>query len=212
MHIHLPHLPHGPRPERTTDLLLRLVAEEGSPRLTINDLIAGLGDRAFGLMILLFALPNCVPAPPGIGSLLGLPIFLFSIQLMRGKHRPWLPRAIGGRSFSRSDIRRVIVRAAPVTRWFEAICKPRLRFMTEGVILRLVGFLIFLLSALIILPFPGTNWLPGVTIAILSIGLIERDGLIVLGSSLAGLAAFWLSGTFFYVGLKWALGKLGEFF
>jgi hypothetical protein len=50
---------------RATDLLRDALSVHTGETVTIREVIDDLGDRAFGLLLLLFALPNCIPAPPG---------------------------------------------------------------------------------------------------------------------------------------------------
>ena len=51
---------------------LRLLAEEpGRDRVFVSDLLSLMQDRAIVALILLFALPNVVPVPPGTTAVLG---------------------------------------------------------------------------------------------------------------------------------------------
>ena len=53
--------------EAASVLLRRLIAEHPHERISLDDLLNGVGHRAFGLLLLLLALPNSIPlpAPPG---------------------------------------------------------------------------------------------------------------------------------------------------
>jgi hypothetical protein len=68
--------------------------------------------------------------------------------------------------------------------WIERIARPRLLLLSGPTAERMVGLIFVLFTASILIPLPATNTLPGIGIAIASIGLITRDGLLVL----AGLA------------------------
>lgn len=75
----------GSRYRSTSDILHDVVGFHGET-ITIRDLSAQLGDRGFGLMLLLFALPNTIPLPiPGVSTLTSLPLIFFSAQLCLGK-------------------------------------------------------------------------------------------------------------------------------
>jgi hypothetical protein len=48
----------------------------------------------------------------------------------------------------------------------------------------------FVLALVLILPIPGGNFLPGVTVSVLALALVQRDGLLALfGYALAALSA-----------------------
>ena len=68
--------------------------------------------------------------------------------------------------------------------WVERIARPRLLVLSGPTAERLVGVVFIVFLASILIPLPATNTIPGIGVAIASIGLITRDGLLVL----AGLA------------------------
>src|SRR5690606_3446888 len=51
--------------ERTSDILRRMAGTGGTGHIAVREMTAVLGDRAFGVIVLALALPNCVFAPPG---------------------------------------------------------------------------------------------------------------------------------------------------
>ena len=61
---------------RTSDLLANYARHLNGERVTLGELVALLGNRSFGLLLLLFALPNLVPLPPGSSTVFGLPLLL----------------------------------------------------------------------------------------------------------------------------------------
>ena len=85
---------HHDDPHPRTSTLLCSLAEAPGETLRFADLLAGLGERAFGALLLVFALPNCLPVPalPGLSTLMALPLVLLSAQLALGRRQPWLPR------------------------------------------------------------------------------------------------------------------------
>jgi hypothetical protein len=195
--------------ERTSDLLLRFLDSGDSERVLVGELVDGLGDRAFGIVLLVLALPNWIPGPPGPGLVFGAPMLIFAVQLMLGQHRLWLPGILRRRSFARADLRRIIERALPYLRRFENFCKPRLAIMTEGVGERLLGVLLFFLAAVLTLPVPFTNTLLGVTIAVIAVGIIEQDGYLILGGWVLGFLAMGITlsvGAAFAVAVYLAIG------
>jgi len=184
-------------------VLLRRIAEEGEPTDPIGFamLAERMGDRGFGVILFIWSLPNMIPLP-GISSLFGMLIAVTGGQMMLGHRRPWLPKALLGRSVRRADFARMIDRAQPYLERFERFCKPRLRVVPQGLAERLVGLLLVVLGIVLLLPLVGANLLPAIGVAILSLGLIEADGVMVLAGVVASaiaLAVFALIvGTGFY--------------
>jgi hypothetical protein len=60
----------------------------------VAELLETAGDRAFGALMFVFALPNVVPTPPGVSAALGLPLivlaahFLYTIKYEDFERRP----------------------------------------------------------------------------------------------------------------------------
>ena len=176
---------------RASDALLQIVRNFPNERISLQDLLDGLGERSFGFLLLLFGIA-CAIAPPGFATIFSLPLLLFSLQMVAGFDSPWLPRAVGARSFAKTDLEATIKRAVPAMRWVERICKPRLEFLVGELGERLLGVLVFILTIVIALPGPGTNFPPGVAIAFMSIAIIERDGLLVFLGILASMVALYI--------------------
>ena len=106
------------------------------------------------------------------------------------------------RDVRRADFKRMADRVRPSIERFERYCKPRLTVTPQGLAERLLGLLLVLLGFVLLLPLVGANLLPAIGIAIISLGLIEADGVTVLAGVLASalaLAVFvTIVGTGFY--------------
>ncbi len=179
--------------KRASDLLLDTLREWPDEHITIDQISDALGERAFGVVMLLFALPNCIPAPPGMNSVFGIPLLLYAAQLMKGRGKPWQPQFIAGRKFKRATLIRMLEAAEPKLKKIEKLCRPRLSFMVGDTAERLVAFYIVMLSLCIIVPLWGTNFIPAIAAALLSIALIEQDGLLILIGLALGLAGMLLT-------------------
>lgn len=138
------------------------------------------GDRAFGALIFVFALPNVFPTPPGTSAILGLPLIILSFQLLYGRPTPWLPKAIALRSIAREDLAAVVRRAVPVLKRFERVLKPRLSWLVTSVAERLLALLLLILAVILFLPIPLGNMLPAAAMCVIALALIEHDGLAAL--------------------------------
>lgn len=177
---------------RASDAILAAVGMD-SGRVSLGMLVAALGDRGFGIAILVLALPNCIFAPPGLGTITGLLIAVLAAQMMLGHEYPRLPAFLERRSIDRAALRKVIVTALPAVRGAERYARPRLRQLVTGRAERSLGGFMMVQALVVALPFPLTNWLPGVALAIVAVGLIERDGAAVLAGGIVGIAALLLA-------------------
>ena len=177
--------------QSTSDLLLGLGAQIGADQIEIGQLVDALKDRAYGLILLILALPCCIPFLYGIPQAVSVPLIFVAAQIMIGRHTPWLPQKVRARSFSRTAFEDMAQKAAPYIRWFEVFSKPRLVGLTRGPMERLLGLFLLIFSASIATPLPLTNTVPGGAVAIMALGFIERDGFLILVGTVIGL--IWVS-------------------
>lgn len=181
---------------RTSEVLQALVGRLDGDRISLGDIDAALQDRAFGLLMLVFALPNTLPISiPGVSGVLGTPILLLAVQLLMGYRRPWLPVWMSRRSFPRASFVRVTDRTVPWLERLERLLRPRLCALTGRTAERfLIGGAAVVLAAALALPIPFGNTLPALALTFLSLGLLERDGAAVLVGLSIGLAALGVAG------------------
>ena len=163
-------------------------ADDDRPlEITLDELFDALEARAFGIPILILALPCCVPFVYIIPQLVALPMLLLAGQMAAGRHSPWLPESLRQRSFPVHALEDVVNRAARYVGWFERLSYQRLAGLTGSLGSRFVGLLLLIPCASILVPLPLTNTLPGIGVAIAAVGLTERDGLLVIGGLTIGL-------------------------
>jgi hypothetical protein len=164
-----------------------LAAPDRKAEASLRDFIERLDERAFGLALLLFALPSSVPFVYVLPQILSLPMLALAGQMAAGRESPWLPQSMQERRFELGPLRKVIERCEPYTRWFEAIARPRLLAMTGRIGSRIVGALLLIPALSILVPLPATNAVPAMGISVASLGLIERDGVLVTLGLLIGI-------------------------
>ncbi|MBL0318426.1 MAG: exopolysaccharide biosynthesis protein [Alphaproteobacteria bacterium] len=166
---------------RSTSSILHELTWFDGDSISVRDLSAQLGDRGFGLMLLLFALPNTIPLPiPGISTLTGMPLIFFASQLCLGKERIWLPSWLANRQIPMSKLRPLIQKPLPWLVRLEKLIKPRLDKITTRNFERFAGALILLLALLIALPIPLGNLPLGIAMAVLALAITERDGIVMI--------------------------------
>jgi hypothetical protein len=181
--------PKRPLPARTSEVLRELAYGEGE-RVSFRDVLLGLRHRAFGFTMLIFALPCCLPMPPGIPTVCGIALCIIALNLIAARRRLWLPGAIADKSLARADLRRTVDRVLPMMQRLERICRPRLAPLTEPLGKVLIGIVVLLLGLVMVLPIPFLgNMPPGAAASVIAIGVIERDGLVVLIGLVVSVAA-----------------------
>lgn len=186
---------------KLSSVLIDLSADPQRERISLGNLLYGLGDRALAALLFIFALPNVIPTPPGTSAILGVPLVLLSAQLLFGT-RAWLPRFIAQRSFAQSSFKAVVQRATPWLEKSERLMRPRLLLLTTGVFQRFVGAICLVLAIIVMLPIPLGNMLPALAICILALGVLEKDGAWIIMGTVAAAGAIGLLWGVFYVALK----------
>lgn len=179
--------PTDPSHLRASEFLKQVVGRIDQPEVSVGGLVDAIGDRAFGLVTLAFAVPNCIPGPPGVGSILGVPLMIFGLQLAAGRRVPWLPGFVARRRLKIATLARVLEFVGPVLRRIERVCRPRATALAGRQAERALGIAVFLLACAIAIPLPMTNLIPAIGIGIVSLGLLEEDGVTVVAGLVIGL-------------------------
>lgn len=170
------------------DLTMSLAQKTGPDGMRIDQILSELDERAFGLAILIMAIPCLVPLLYGPPQVLGGPIFLLAGQLFLHRSKPWLPKKVLAVSLPKSWLDAMAGFADKRLRWLETFSKPRFGFLASGWGERMAGLMMMICAVCIVLPM--TNTVPSVALALLAVGILQRDGLFVLLGGLIGLAWF----------------------
>jgi hypothetical protein len=187
-------------PKARTSEILATLAAQPSERLTVQDILAVLRDRAFALLVVLLGLPNCLPMPPPIPLFCGLLLALVAAQIIFGRSAPWLPKALLHRSIARADVVRAVARALPIFRKLERFSRPRMTVLDNAIALRGMGILLLILAISIVFALPPiVGQIPlGIAVCLVGLGLVERDGLVVLGGLAIGSVGVTVNLSFIY--------------
>ncbi len=192
-------------------LVADLARLSGPDGLTLREIRDRLDERAFGLMVLILAIPCLVPALYGVPQIVGIPILILAGQMLAGRVEPWLPEVVLKRRVSKAWLDRMADFATLRMHWFERLSRPRLTIFAEGWAERVVALFMILATLTIILPL--TNTIPSVALTLLAVGLIQRDGLFVAAGAV--VATGWATalatvGIGFYVGAGWAVSLISN--
>ncbi len=177
----------------STELHRYFFEEVETPQVTLKEILSLAGERTFGFLFVLLALPSALPVPaPGYSVPFGIVMLLLAGQLIMGRTRPWVPEKWKEKQFDLIAVQKVVKAGVPWLRRLEAISRPRLVYICSSLPGRVViGIAISLMSISMMIPIPGTNTLPAMGIFVTGFGLLDDDGAISIG----GLVLCILGGT-----------------
>ncbi|MBA4807353.1 exopolysaccharide biosynthesis protein [Brevundimonas sp.] len=191
--------------QNITRLLRRLSDDGGEAGLTLDEIRDRLDERAYGLLILLLSIPCLVPGLYGVPQVVGIAIILLAAQMLVGRQEPWLPRWLLNLRAKGSWLKAMADFAETKLGWIDRLSRPRLRRFADGPGEKLAAVFMILATLTIVLPL--TNTIPSVALALLAVGLIQRDGLFVIGGvavTTAWVAILGAVATGLLLGAEWA--------
>jgi len=180
--------PRRRRARRLSELFAQLARDANGP-VTLASIRDALGDRSLAALLVLFAAFNLLPLPPGATAITGLPLVLFSSQLIWGSRRAWLPRFLSQRSISPEQFKKSMDWILPRLIRIEKAIKPRYWPFWRRRGDRVIGIMALILGIIVTLPIPLGNWLPAFSTALLGLSLVERDGILLAIGGAIGVAS-----------------------
>ncbi len=195
-----------PHSSRTILALLDdFIAAHPEERIPVRSLVTHMGDHGLLLLLFVFALFCAIPLPiPGIHVFLSAPLFYVTIQQVMGRHTLWLPERILVATLPRAGFIGIAARARPWLLWLDRFMTPRLSFVSSPLGYQVIGGVALFITAIIVIPLPLTNVVPSLSIALIALGLLCRDGIATLIGAVLGL--LWC---FAWIALALAIGIAG---
>lgn len=179
MPVSSPNVHHTPG-RSASEVLRELSDSLVGDKISVGELIDRLDSRAHGVLLLILALPMCIPNIPGISTIFGVLMIAPSLGLLFGQRTLWLPRQMRAWTFSREGFCKALDVAIGGLRRVEFLIKPRLSPLTRWPVTSAVGFQALLMSLVLILPIWGANLIPGITVTLMALALMQRDGVLML--------------------------------
>lgn len=174
------------KPEKLSELL-RHVSDSAGEKITLGQIANAMDDRSFGAFLVVFCLPNLVPLPPGATFILGLPLIFIACQMAFSRlDTIWLPKRLREYAFDNKAFSAVLDKFIPWMNKAEKIIKPRF-FSGNRMIERVLGIFALILALIVFLPIPLGNMGPSLALALMGLGLTERDGLLMWFGVIIGL-------------------------
>ena len=180
--------------------------------MTLGELEEILQGRGFGMFLLLLALPFTFPiAIPGLSVPFGIVILFIGLRIALGR-KPSLPGFILRRPIKYALLEKIILLGLKLSTRLEKVVKPRMHFLQRWPgMLNLIGLGIASGGLLLSLPLPPlipfSNTIPALAVLLLTAGMIERDGLLVLIGHCVNIVA-WIYFTVMFTAAGHGINKL----
>jgi hypothetical protein len=152
--------------------------------VTVGDIVGAFGPASFVPLLLLPSMTLVSPLSgiPLFSSFCGLIIILVSLQMIAGRSCVWLPAWLRRQRLSGERLRAGLMRVRPVAAWFDRNAHARLGLLFRRPVWYLLPLACVLIAAMIpffeLVPFSST--LLGASVAMISLGMLTRDGIWVL--------------------------------
>lgn len=205
--------PHHPRARAASELLDELAQGFPDGKVNVGELLDKLDARANGVLLLVLALPMCIPNVPGISTIFGALMLAPALQLVFGMHRLWVPKRVREMCIEARTLRQTFAAATPMLRRVEYLIKPRLSELTRFPFTIFIGLQTLFMALVLILPIPFGNWPPGVTVALTALALLQGDGVLMLLTTLAAGASTYIAArvgvAVFHQAVEWLQQLIG---
>lgn len=195
----------------TEDIKNLLAREHSAEGVTLGEVFERIGDRGFGLLLLVLSLPSALPVPaPGYSTPFGILLFILGLQMLFGRRTPWLPDRAAGMRLKGKFIEAMLSFLKKFFGKVEFLVKPRLRWVGSRSGMVFLGALVMAMSGLMILPIPLTNTAPAFVIFLIGAGLSEDDGLFCLFAGVMGVLAAAAYALVLYLFFRFGIAGLGQ--
>lgn len=174
---------------RTSDVLISLAKMCRNESITLRVLTEKLGDRTYGILLIVLSATNVIPF---VSIISGVLVFIIGVQMVLGFPQVHLPSFIMDWRLPNLKVKNALLLFARKVRSLEGYIHPRWQFTEAPLIDRCNGIIIAILGAIITLPIPFTNIAPGIVVTIMSLGLLERDGMVQVFALVSGVCIIWV--------------------
>ncbi|MDZ7617935.1 MAG: exopolysaccharide biosynthesis protein, partial [Patescibacteria group bacterium] len=158
--------------------------------LCLGDAFDRVGEKGFGLLLVVLALPSALPVPAaGYSAPFGFALAMLALQMLSGKTAPVLPGVVRRMQLKGGFVCKMI----EATQWFfrkvEHLIRPRMRWVGSRPGRMVMGVIVLLMAILMMIPIPTTNTAPAMVIFLIGVGLTEEDGVFAGLACVGGLLA-----------------------
>ena len=195
--------------EKMSDTLNRTISSIDGRTVTLRQLMGAMGEQGLLMLCALLTLPFLIPVSiPGVSTVFGAAIILISLAVMLNR-MPWLPARVSDRQIETEKLIPTLKKGADMVSRLDRYVRPRFGMFTEsGFMNRINGAGILYGGILLMFPLgliPFSNTLPGIAILLLAVGMLQRDGVMVLAGYF-----FLVATTVYFAALAYAAYSAGQ--
>ena len=172
--------------------------EQTGLRLSLGDLLQWHGEASGAVLLLLLTLLSVAPLA-GAGTVLSLGIMALSWHWLRGRDAIPLPQRLSRITLSETWTRRCLHCLAWLCDTAARCMRPRWNAWTAPRARAVWALWIALMAVLVFLPLPLGNVLPALSLVLLSLGWMFRDGVAMMLSGVVGILALIYSASLFHL-------------
>lgn len=166
---------------------------------SIGELMEDVGDKGFGLLLMILSLPSAIPVPAvGYSTPFGVCMVIIAAQIFIGRTQVQLPKRLKKIRIPLKLVQNITGFAHRFLKKTEKLIKPRHLWIHSRLGHSILSVTIIALAVFMIFPVPGTNTLPAMAIFVIGISIAEEDGLIALAAMLLSVLAAAFSGWLVY--------------
>ena len=97
--------------------ILHQAESDDDGNITLGALSDAMEERAFGLLMLILALPCCLPFVYLLPQIVALPMVFLAFQMAQGRRSPWLPETLRKRAMPVKGLLDVTARTKRYAGW-----------------------------------------------------------------------------------------------
>ena len=198
-------------PHHLSAVLLELSRDLENKSLNFGTFIDAFGNKGYGFVLLILSLPSALPVPAaGYSVPFGVILVLTALQMIVGRSSLWFPSFLRRKKISGAVMTKALHHGHRVFLRMERVIRPRMKAFVSRRGTPLLGMITFLMGLLMCIPIPTTNTVPAMVIALTGIGLLEEDGLFILGACLMGVFAILIYAAILYLAYQFLFVQDGE--
>jgi len=156
--------------------------------VTLRALMQLMGGQGMLMLCAIATLPFLIPVSiPGVSTVFGAAIILLALAVTLNR-LPWLPQRLLDRPLATAKLVPALRKGVRIVSRLDGWVRPRALVLTSGPMVRINGLTLIFAGLLLMAPFgliPFSNTVPAVAILLLTIGMVQRDGVFVLLGYLA---------------------------
>lgn len=196
----------------TSALINDIYNKNVEDNIKVGTLLKSIDSGGFALLNLIFAIILMIPLPPPIAIIAGLIIMFLSFQMIIGMKEVWLPKIITEKSIKRTTLTVIVEKSTIYLYKLERFTRRRFTFVSNPITERIIGAFIFFLAGITLTPIVFANTIPGLAIILISFGMINKDGLMVIIGFIVGIFSIFVVWLMISVGLNVVMKVLDKFF